>query len=81
MPLDISLDDIELYIAYRVNRIGRGCIAYRIILYSKLNTYVIGKIIYILYIYIPIRKKIIQRIDQNVFDIKNIFDFFIQCLL
>lgn len=49
MPLDISLHDIELYIAYRVNRIGRGCIAYRIILYSKLNTYVIGKTIYIIY--------------------------------
>lgn len=48
MPLDISLDDIELYIAYRVNRIGRGCIA-RIILYSKLNTCIIGKTIYIIY--------------------------------
>lgn len=31
MPLDISLDDIEPYTVYRVNRIGRGCIAYRII--------------------------------------------------
>lgn len=49
MPLDISLHDIERYTVYRVNRIGRGCIAYRIILYIKPNTYVRTiKLIYVI---------------------------------